>query len=295
MYPGAATPKTNELPDFLTGFDKVTKRVAGQGQDTIQTPPAEGTLHYSPPYTSQSFDDFHRFLGKDLSPLGETDDQKTSASSTRDSRQPQLSLVATTTQAARAIPEIDTMALFTAESYAMFAQESAMAASQHAAYFLQGDSRLNRSHSLDAGGVITVVLDQIEDIQGHKQGRVDEPYVPPQPPKADSLAGAHISSNGLTPVERLYGARDMNVVSGSEPSTSATETESSSRSQRESSSDRDVSDNISNDFTTDNAFSSSNGSESGSSDCESDESPQRKKLKRTTMTPTQRDMGAERC
>lgn len=281
--------KPDELPDFLTGFDNVTsnlKHGAAQGKPTTDAPPTDGDSRYSPPFTSRSFDDFHRLLGNDLSPLGETADQKTSTSSTRNSQQPLSSLVAIT-QTSQSTREIDTMALFNAESYAMFAQESAIAASQHAAYFQPGDIGLNPMHSLDAGGLMNFISDQMEERQRHTNR--PQLNVQPMPSQATSVTGARISSNGLTPVERLYGARDMNVVSGSEPSSSATGTESSILSMRESLSDRDVSDNTSNDCTTDNAF-SSNESEDASSDCQSDDSPQRKKLKRTTLTVKKRDV-----
>jgi hypothetical protein len=288
--PSCAAPETNALPDFLTGFDKVTsnpKHGAAQGKPTIDAPPTGGNPQYSPPFTSRSFDDFHRLLGNDLSPLDETVDQKTSASSTQDQRQPHLSLAATA-QASQSIREIDTMALFNAESYAMFAQESAIAASQHAAYFQPGDTgSAGPMDSLYAETLMNVISGQMEDRQRHTV----PPNVQPMPSQATSLTGARISSNGLTPVERLYGTRDMNVVSGSEPSSSATE-ESTIQSMRESLSDRGVSDNTSND-STDNAF-SSNDSESASSDCQSDESPHRKKLKRTTVTVEKRDVGIKR-
>jgi hypothetical protein len=285
VHPRDAAPETNELPDFLTGFDNVTsnlKHRAVQGKATTDAPSTGGTPQYSPSFTSQSFDDFHRLLGKDLSALDETVDQKTSASSTRDPQQPHSSLAATT-QKSQSIREIDTMALFNAESYAMFAQESATAASQHSAYFQPGDPGLNPMYSLDAEGLMSVISGEMED----RQRYADQQNVQPMPSQAISVSGTRISSNGLTPVERLYGDLDMNVVSGSEPSSSATETESSILSMRESLSDRDVSDNTSNDC--DNDF-SSNDSESASSDCQSDDSPQRKRLKRTTVTVKKRDL-----
>jgi hypothetical protein len=282
---GAAA-ETNEVPDFLAGFDNVTsnlKHGTAQGKPTTDAPPNGGIPQYSPPFTSQSFDDFHRLLGKDLSPLDETIDQKTSTSSTRYRQQPHSSL------ASQSIREIDTMALFNAESYAMFAQESAIAASQHAAYFQPGDTGLNPMYSRDAEGLMDVISSQMKD----RQQYASQQNVQPMPSQAISLSGDRIPSNGLTPVERLYGELDMNVVSGSEPSSSATETESTVLSMRESLSDRDVSDNTSNDCTNDNDF-SSNDSESASSDCQSDDSPQRKRLKRTTMKVNKRDVGIER-
>jgi hypothetical protein len=57
---------TNEMPDFLSGFDKVdgqgspSKDVSRDGMDLAH--------HHSPTYTSRSFDDFHQLLGKTLTP-----------------------------------------------------------------------------------------------------------------------------------------------------------------------------------------------------------------------------------
>jgi hypothetical protein len=286
-----AAPETNEVVDFLAGFDNVTSNLehgAAQGKPNTDAPSTGSIPQYSPPFTSQSFDDFHRLLGKDLPPMDETIDQKTTSSSTRDRQQPHSPLAATA-QTSQPIRELDTMALFNAESYAMFAQESAIAASQHAAYFQPGDTGPNPMYSLDAEGLMNVISGQMED----RQQYASQQNVQPMPSQAISLSGTRISSNGLTPVERLYGELDMNVVSGSEPSSSATETESTALSMRESLSDRDVSDSTSNDCTNDNDF-SSNDSESASSDCQSDDSPQRKRLKRTTVTVNNRDVGTER-
>ena len=58
--------KACEIPDFLSGFDKVA------GQMNSQALAVDPTTQHSPTFTSKSFDDFHRFLGKDLSPLTST-------------------------------------------------------------------------------------------------------------------------------------------------------------------------------------------------------------------------------
>ena len=59
----ASTSSPNEIPDFLSGFDKVTGR-KGTVVDGGNT-----HIPHTPTYTSKSFDDFHRLLGKNLSPL----------------------------------------------------------------------------------------------------------------------------------------------------------------------------------------------------------------------------------
>ena len=53
----------DEVPDFLSGFD----RVAGLG-NPIKNTGTMDSLQYSPTFTSRSFDDFHRLLGKSLTP-----------------------------------------------------------------------------------------------------------------------------------------------------------------------------------------------------------------------------------
>lgn len=52
----------NSLPDFVSAFDRVT----GQKSST-HAEPSPG--HHSPTQTTPSFDDFHRLLGQNLSPL----------------------------------------------------------------------------------------------------------------------------------------------------------------------------------------------------------------------------------
>ena len=57
---------SGEIPDLLSGFDKVAA-----GSSTCHNPSSNLQEAYqdSPAFTSRSFDDFHRLLGKDLSPL----------------------------------------------------------------------------------------------------------------------------------------------------------------------------------------------------------------------------------
>lgn len=61
----ASTPSvpvsSSDMPDFLFGFDKVAGRINNVNPAILQ--------QHSPTFTSQSFDDFHRTLGQDLSPL----------------------------------------------------------------------------------------------------------------------------------------------------------------------------------------------------------------------------------
>jgi hypothetical protein len=59
--PGAS----GKIPDLLSGFDKV----AAGSSTCCPSSNLQKAYQYSPAFTSQSFDDFHRLLGKDLSPL----------------------------------------------------------------------------------------------------------------------------------------------------------------------------------------------------------------------------------
>lgn len=107
-----------ELPDFLSGFDKVI------GHSTF-APEAKG-LQYSPPFTSQSFDDIHLFLGKEALTLNETSGNTDPPVSASDG------------------------CTSVADSYYQFAQESANMASQHSAY-----SSTKASSSPDVGVFIS--------------------------------------------------------------------------------------------------------------------------------------------
>ncbi|KAL3941595.1 MAG: hypothetical protein SGBAC_004069 [Bacillariaceae sp.] len=57
-------PQVSEMPDFLKGFDKVAEMKCSS------TPGANTSEQHTPTFTSKSFDDFHRLLGVNLSPIG---------------------------------------------------------------------------------------------------------------------------------------------------------------------------------------------------------------------------------
>jgi hypothetical protein len=62
---GVSPKPENDLPNFLTGFDKVSKHRSASKDRTE----CDLSAQFSPAYhTSKSFDDFHRYLGKGLSP-----------------------------------------------------------------------------------------------------------------------------------------------------------------------------------------------------------------------------------
>ncbi len=56
----------NDLPNFLEGFDMIASR--RDANTPGKQHPTPDLAHFSPTYTSRSFDDFHRLLGKNLSP-----------------------------------------------------------------------------------------------------------------------------------------------------------------------------------------------------------------------------------
>jgi hypothetical protein len=61
-------PATTEMPDLLSGFEKVVKEmkvVPPTQSHTTSSPSSDTPQEHSPPFTSRSFDEFHRFLGKD--------------------------------------------------------------------------------------------------------------------------------------------------------------------------------------------------------------------------------------
>lgn len=105
-------PGSMDIPDFLSGFDKVAAERSKKEQQMQTAAPPPPPVHiqsseYSPPFTSRSFDDLHQHLGKGLSPRPFDLNNSTG------------------------YPEQRTV---TADSYAIFAQQSALAVSQHSAY-----------------------------------------------------------------------------------------------------------------------------------------------------------------
>lgn len=126
---------TMDIPDFLSGFDKVAARSGepnkGVPQPSLQS--AHGgngrpSSQYSPPFTSRSFDDFHQLLGKGLSPK-----PLDLNNACKGFTQPPFDMYSqpNPTHAADPAPGQPPV---TADSYALFAQQSALAVSQHSAY-----------------------------------------------------------------------------------------------------------------------------------------------------------------
>ena len=126
-HPLTVLPATTEIPDLLSGFEKVVQgmnvgsptELSNNRTTTTTTPP-----EYSPPFTSRSFDEFHRFLGKDEISLLDT----APSTITQGPPLPQNSHVtaAAITESILPTPAIalDTDALFTAESYALLVEAS---------------------------------------------------------------------------------------------------------------------------------------------------------------------------
>lgn len=209
-------PPETHFPDFMAGFDTITNH----------RPLDQNELQCSPPFTSRSFDEFHRFLGKDLSPLDEGNESS--------HEQTEVGMELHTDDKAETKKlSLDTTALFTAESYAMFAQQSAVAASQHAAYLSQSH-HISPRHSATPG---SFDFDNTMKLVSHHV-----PIAPRPQPANDTTLKPEAKSK---PVPVQPGATDKNqtrarlnssmydthttrpsesaIVSGSEPTSSATE------------------------------------------------------------------------
>jgi hypothetical protein len=273
---------TTDLPDFLSGFDQVANKSNGVAPTPVSIPrhgvwmndqgvalspvsisPRHGVwrndqLQCSPPITSRSFDDMHRFLGKDSLQLGEA------------SSLPKLTK-ATLHEAAKNEKTPDTGATFTAESYAMFAQESAMAASQHDAYLSHGFGPFvdaNKSPAFDIDGMVRLLSEHMNhnhqdrlvgkaakqhamaaphrnQASGNKRQPYDHTMGSTKPPATASTTSS-TSETGRT------SSPDFRIVSGSEPS----DEQSSNGAMENGSSDSNVTDSLS----------SSNESEGNASD-----------------------------
>jgi hypothetical protein len=164
----------NELPDFLSGIDNVA--LNSTTPNVVATTPL---LHGSPPLTSsRSFDEFHRFLSDDLSLLEQTTKEAAAGVSPQEDTSKSAAKAPASQRGSQpftsAVP--DTMALFSADSYAMFAQESAMAASQHAAYLndsvgslTDGMRTTRKSPTFDIEGVVKLVSEHVPAAQTSRQ------------------------------------------------------------------------------------------------------------------------------
>jgi hypothetical protein len=260
--PSVPSAKQPEMPDFLSGFEKVVQRmnqpstaVAQAKTDPSALVPASASppdLPHSPPFTSRSFDDFHCFLGKDFTLYAETAEAKTSTTEP--------------ITAVSLLPHVvpDTSALFAPESYAMFAEESALATSRHGTDFLSisaeqklpakplamlatfdVDNVLNqvREHTFGSAVSTTTSSNGTSSAPTKARGRdkyksETEDKAPAKPTKKQGLAEseAHVTSTKDSfAVERFM--RSSNLVSGSEPSGSSS---SNSNSNHEESSSMDT-------------------------------------------------------
>jgi hypothetical protein len=255
----STTPSQPDFPDFMAGFDNVALSI--KPDPSILPPPAHrNSLQCSPPFTSRSFDDFHRFLGEDLAPL-----DGTVVSSTKDEADKGL---------------LDNSALFTAEAYAMFAQESTVAGSHHAAY-LAGEhdeqlSRTERIGSFDIDSALKMVshhvlpaaptastmtsIDMGESKVDRRPRHTHSSNFPTQP-DAEEKSRLEVSiAEAMSSTQQAQVPADAALVSGSEPNSSANES-----SQRGFTSESNGSDNTFNN-SDDNFF------ESGESNASDDES-----------------------
>lgn len=138
-----------EIPDLLSGFEKIVQGM-NPTSAASQAPITTTAEEYSPPFTSRSFDEFHRFLGKEELPMldaptAETPHNPRQVTTTCSNIHVTANAIEDATTAVISQMSHDTTALFTAESYAMLAQESAMEASQHSGYSLS----LQRNNEFD--------------------------------------------------------------------------------------------------------------------------------------------------
>ena len=201
---------TANSPDFLSGFDKAVNREPTTSKELV----SNKNDAYSPPFTSRSFDDFHRLLGKDLTPLGEV---APSAAASEPGTTGNLTKPDVHQQSndKPAIVVPDTTALFTAESYALFAQESALAASQHDAYLPQQHGCNNNNNHSDLDWMVKLVSAHVSQDQNGAA------------PRKENNASMSAGPGATTSLKPAY-LHCVSDPSGSERSGAATETEMSS-------------------------------------------------------------------
>jgi hypothetical protein len=223
IVPTVAQPPS-EIPNLLSGFDKFVQKNQSTTPEQTSVPPPIAD-DYSPPFTSRSFDEFHRFLGKEELPLLDA------PSSPHESSLPihTTTMVSFEPTATLDVTVPDTAALFTAESYAMLAQASAMEASRHGAY-----SMSPLLHHPSSGLDVDQVLQQVG--VHHPRPRHPSPVAPQTTLRTmvDVHRSHHPSSlhtpSSTTGAMTTDAARhhitaaaqaEGNIVSGSEPSGSS--------------------------------------------------------------------------
>ena len=163
-----------DLPDFLSGFEKVTAQTAGaiyshhtpSQQLSISTIPVDQS-QYSPPFTSRSFDDLHQHLGKGLSPRPaqlEFPDFPPLPSSIASATIGRNDHAPTSQSLLRNRAPVESV---TADSYSVFAQQSANAVSQHSAYFREAHVKTAARRLCDEEPLLTPAVVNAENLRVH--------------------------------------------------------------------------------------------------------------------------------
>ena len=199
--PQAAT----EIPDLLSGFEKVVK-----GMKVVPTAatslPSNTPQDHSPPFTSRSFDEFHRFLSKDeISLLDETTaDTPQCNPSSHDNK---------TIQSTSAIA-LDTDALFTAGSYALLSE-------------VNGHGSTLPTFNISGGHNLYEVENILQQVERHRIHH--EPSSKSETMSSDSSYGGRFTGNSPSgrsssnpPTDVTISNRQSNVGPLSSPSTTKT-------------------------------------------------------------------------
>jgi len=233
----------HDIPDFLSGFEKVAARSAVGNSSSGGAVKENSRSQYSPPFTSQSFDDFHQLLGIGLSPkpldLDNTHQGFAGYTSENNKLNGNTSNgISINAQSGQSV---------SADSYAIFAQQSVLAVSHHSAY-----------SSKSAAAVIPLSTAESSRENSGTTGT-----------NISSLTTSVVNAANL----RAHSlASKTHIVSGSEKSdwgTSTEETESTGIGYNGSGSDSAT--------TSDNT--SDNASGDNESDSNSDSGPCKKKIK----------------
>jgi hypothetical protein len=172
VQPNIAQSST-DIPDLLSGFERVVQDMNnGVHESTRVVTNSKSTVsqEHSPPFTSRSFDEFHRFLGHDEMSLLDNSanvpmpeipyvNQNTHVTATELDGKNRKSILPTSTIA------FDTTALFSAESYAMLQQDSRLEANPYGANVIpQSAGRANSSV-----GEVESILEQIQTHRHHRR------------------------------------------------------------------------------------------------------------------------------
>ena len=236
-----------ELPEFLSGFERIAPAITAQAATSKAMPAAEAdpdapqsSTTFTPTFTTKSFDELHTFLGRDI-PVLHLDDPNSPQETAEALMYPMggLATDALLGRSGSAVPAVSPLSKsLAADNYALLAQQLAAAVSQHSAY-AQVEGTGEQEQAVGSG------ITSNREKRSHAQAVsvADSAASSSSPPKAlFERVGKRpkiTSDVPLTSTTSSYGGNSVNVVSSGSRSSSEMGTESESKGSSSSGSGSD--------------------------------------------------------